>query len=215
MTTETVWEEYVLKAQRAAETGDFKEAEEHLHAAKAMSDTLADNDKRRFLVFEMLADLMEREGRVDEAENYLKGSIDVRKVRYGPFHYRYAEGLQRLASFYFENDRYDESEAHTRAVLKIYEKAYGPTSEEVGHVAGQLADTLHELGKHSDAETLYRRAIGIRKHSAGSMDPEAVYLIQRYAALLEETGRPEEADHMRASAQGKISGILKKLKPVE
>lgn len=213
--TETSWEEYILKAQRAAEDGDYNAAEGFLNNAKALSDKMADNDKRRFLVLEMLADVMEREGRSEEAEACILGSVECRKTRYGPFHYRYAEGLQRLAAFYFENDRYEEAEKHTRDVMKIMEKAYGPHSEEVGHVAGQLADTVHELGNHGDAEELYRRAIGIRRHLSGSTDPESVYLIQRYAALLEETGRADEAAHMRASAQGKISGILKKLKPVE
>lgn len=213
--TETSWEELILKAQRAAEDGDYNAAEGFLNNAKALSDKMAENDKRRFLVLEMLADVMEREGRSEEAEAYILGSVESRKTRYGPFHYRYAEGLQRLAAFYFENDRYEEAEKHTRDVLKIMEKAYGPHSEEVGHVAGQLADTVHELGNHGDAEELYRRAIGIRRHLSGSTDPESVYLIQRYAALLEETGRADEAAHMRASAQGKISGILKKLKPVE
>ena len=213
--TETSWEEFVLKAQRAAEEGDNKGAEKFLFDAKALSDKLAENDKRRFLVLEMLADLMERDGRPAEAEAYINGAMDARKTRYGPFHYRYAEGLQRLASFCFENERFEEAEKHTRDVLKIMEKAYGPTSEEVGHIAGQLADTVHELGNHADAEVLYKRAIGIRWHATGSTDPESVYLIQRYATLLEETGRGDEAAHMRASAQGKISGILKKLKPVQ
>ncbi|MBX3135164.1 tetratricopeptide repeat protein [Candidatus Obscuribacterales bacterium] len=211
--TETTWEEFVLKAQRAAEEGDYKAAEGFLNDAKSLSDGLADNDKRRFLILEMLADLMEREERTDDAEKYLLAAVECRKTRYGPFHYRYAEGVQRLSSFYFENDRFEESEKLTRDVLKIMEKAYGPTSEEVGHIAGQLADTIHELGKHQDAEELYKRAIGIRRHASGSTDSESVYLIQRYAALLEETGRADEAAHMRASAQGKISGILRKLKP--
>lgn len=212
--TETTWEEYVLKAQQAAEQGDFKAAEGFLTEAKTLSDSLAENDKRRFLILEMLADLMEREERTVDAEKFLLGAVECRKTRYGPFHYRYAEGVQRLSSFYFENERFEESEKLTREALTIMEKAYGPTSEEVGHIAGQLADTTHELGKHEDAEEFYKRAIGIRRQAPGSTDSESVYLIQRYAALLEETGRADEAAHMRASAQGKISGLLKKLKPV-
>lgn len=208
----TTWEEHILMAQRAADSGDLNLAEKHLNEAKSQAEKLPDNDKRRFLVLEMLADLMERQDRMHQAEHFLLEALAVRKTRYGPFHQRYAEGLQQLSSYYFENDRFEESEKYSREALKIVEKAYGPLSEQVSHVAGQLADTLHELGNHKEAEPLYRQAISIRK-DAGVTDSESVYLIQRYASLLEETGRPDEAAHMRASAQGKISGILKSFKP--
>ncbi len=210
----TSFEQHILEAQRAADSGDLEKAESHLSGALTIADQLEANDKKRFLAREMLADLRQRQGRVNEAENFLKEAVEVRKLRYGPFHQRYAEGLQNLSSYYFENERFADAEQLSRMVLKILEKLFGVDSEEAGHVAGQLADTTHELGNYQDAEALYIRAIRIRKSFAGAADPEAVYLIQRYAALLEDTGRDDEAGHMRASAQGKISGIIKALKPL-
>lgn len=210
----TSWEQHILEAQRSADSGDLVKAESHLTEAVTLADQREPNDKSRFLTREMLADLRQRQGRVDDAEPLLKEAVEVRKLRYGPFHQRYAEGLQNLASYYFENERFNDAEQLSRMVLKILEKAYGAESEEAGHVAGQLADTLHELGNFQDAEGLYVRAIRIRKAVAGPADPEVVYMIQRYAALLEDTGRDDEAGHMRASAQGKISGIIKTLKPL-
>ncbi|MDZ4835173.1 MAG: tetratricopeptide repeat protein [Candidatus Melainabacteria bacterium] len=210
----TSWEQHILEAQRAADSAELDTAETHLHQAMTMADELEPNDKRRFLAREMLADLRQRQGRVNDAEPLLQQALDVRKLRYGAFHQRYAEGLQNLASYYFENERFADAEQLSRMVLKILEKLSGAESEEAGHVAGQLADTLHELGNFQDAEALYVRAIRIRKNVAGPADPEGVYLIQRYAALLEEIGRDDEAAHMRASAQGKISGIIKALKPI-
>ncbi len=209
------WEQHILEAQRAADSGDLDKADEHLSSAKEMADQQEPNDKKRFLAREMLADLRQRQGRVNDAEPLLQEAVEARKLRYGPFHQRYAEGLQNLASYYFENERFDDAEKLSRQVLKILEKLFGADSEEAGHVAGQLADTSHELGNLQDAEVLYLRAIKIRKAFAGASDPEAVYLIQRYASLLEDTGRDDEAGHMRASAQGKISGIIKSLKPIE
>ncbi len=209
------WEDYIIRAQEAATAGDFAKAEVELNEARQETENLPPEDKRRFMILEMLADLMQRLGRADEAEKYLLGANEVRKLRYGRLHYRFAEGLEHLSSLYFENDRFAEAEPLSREILKIHEKIYGPTSEEVGHSAGQLADIVHELGKIEEAEALYRRAIGVRKHTKGAMDSEAVYLIQRYAALLEETGRPDEAAHMKASAQGRISGIIKTLRPKE
>jgi tetratricopeptide (TPR) repeat protein len=211
----TSWEQYILEAQRSADSGDLDKAESHLTEAMTMADQFEDKDKRRFLAREMLADLRQRQGRVNDAEPLLKQALEVRKLRYGPFHQRYAEGLQNLASYYFENERFADAEELSRMVLKILEKQFGVDSEEAGHVAGQLADTSHELGNFQDAETFYLRAIRIRKAVAGAADPEAVYLTQRYAALLEDTGRDDEAGHLRASAQGKISGMIKALKPIE
>ncbi len=207
------WEDYIIRAQESATSGDFAQAESELNQARQQTESLPPEDKRRFMILEMLADLMQRQGRVDEAEKHLLGANEIRKLRYGRFHYRYAEGLEHLSSFYFENDRFADAEPLSREILRIHEKHYGPTSEEVGHSAGQLADIVHELGKLQEAETLYKRAIGVRRHTVGALDSEAVYLIQRYAALLEETGRPDEAAHMKASAQGKISGIIKTLRP--
>src|SRR5437868_3654825 len=100
------WEEHILEAQRAADSGDFDKAEAHLNGAMKLADQLEAKDKRRFLAREMLADLRQRQGRVNDAEPLLREAAEVRKTRYGAMHQRYAEGLQNLASYYFENERF-------------------------------------------------------------------------------------------------------------
>ncbi len=207
------WDELILRAQQAVANEDYKAAESFLTKATELTETLAPDDKRRFIVLELMAELMQAQKRFRETENYLMRAIEMRKQRYGPTHRRYADGLARIAAFFYEHERFEEAEPICREVLAIAEKLYGEKSEEAGRNSGMLAQILHAQNKLEEAEGLYKKAISIRKELAGPMDAESVNLIQHYAHLLSETGRKDEADHLTASAQGRVSGIFKLIKP--
>lgn len=206
------WDKQILKAEQAAAGGQYAKAEEILSELIIFTESKPREDKRKFIVLEIMADLMDAQKRYQEVEKYLLRALELRKERYGVLHRRYADGLARLAGFYYEHERYKDAEPLSREVLHIHEGLYGSDSEEVGRSSGQLAETLHTIGNVEEAEELYKRAINIRKELAGTLDSESVNLIQRYAELLGAAGRKDEADFLMASAQGRVSGIFKVIK---
>lgn len=203
------FDKLLLQAQRAIAAQKYAEAEESLQEAGKLAESFKREDERRFVPAEMLAEVLEKSGRAPQAEELLQKSVEARKNLYGPMHRKFADGLNRLASFYYEQNRFPEAEPVCKQVLNIYEKIYGATHEKLALTAGQLAITLQQQNKLEEAESYFKRAIDIRKDLFGTVDADSVWLLQHYANLLEATGRNDEAEYLIACAQGRVSGIMR------
>lgn len=203
------FDELLLSAEQAIASEKYAEAEALLRQAETLAESFAREDERRFVVPEMLAEVLEKSGRAGQAEDVLKKMVEARKDLYGPMHRKFADGLNRLASFYYEQNRFPEAEPVCKQILNMYEKIYGATHEKLALTAGQLAVTLQQQNKLDEAEVYFKRAIDIRKDLFGTLDAESVWLFQQYANLLEATGRNDEAEYLIACAQGRVSGIMR------
>lgn len=203
------FDELLLHAEQAIAAEKYADAEEALRQAGKLSESFAREDERRFVSIEMLADVLEKSGKEAGAEEMLQKAVEARKDLYGPMHRKFADGLNRLASFYYEHNRFPEAEPVCKQILNIYEKIYGGTHEKLALTAGQLAVTLQQQNKLEEAEEHFKRAIDIRKDLFGTLDAESVWLFQQYANLLEATGRNDEAEYLIACAQGRVSGIMR------
>src|SRR5579883_962982 len=122
------WDEQILRAQQAAASGEYSKAEDILGKLITFTENQPADDKRKFIVLEIMAEVMQAQNRTREAEDYILRALELRKSRYGMMHRRYAEGLARLAGFYWEHERYKEAEPYSREVVDIHEKLYGKNS---------------------------------------------------------------------------------------
>jgi tetratricopeptide (TPR) repeat protein len=104
-----------------------------------------------------------QQGKLAEAEDYLKRTLAAREKNLGSQHHELAFVHENLALFYRAKKQYKEAAAADRRALEIRERFYHPFCPEIADSLENLAIDLEKQGKREQVSTLRHRAEGIRK----------------------------------------------------
>jgi len=109
------------------------------------------------------ADLLSDKGDHRKAQNLLQRSLEIRQAVYGPDHPLTADGLNHLASEFYNQGNYQRAEELYRNGLDIKEKILGQDHLALAGLLRDLAKTLVALKKYNKAENYLRRALQIQR----------------------------------------------------
>src|SRR5262245_4520037 len=131
-----------------------------------------------------LANATEALGRPQEAEDLLRGLLQLQRDRFGAGHPAVAGALGDLADFLHRNGRLAESESLRRQQIALLLQATGPESGGMTHALGRLAVLLTDRGQYREADSLFNTAISMRERVSGSRYALLAKTLADYAELL-------------------------------
>jgi len=180
------WEPFKVAAEEAARQNNFAEAERNW--LKALDcDELCRDDPRVFITLDGIAEACVRQGKIEEAERWLKRSVGLKVKALGQDHMEVAQSLNNLAAVYFEIKKYADVEPIAKRVLDIYTTNLGPEHPKVVVMTGNLAMLYQRLGNYPQASRLYRQALAMKSKTMGEDHPEVLALKAQLSDIKHQT----------------------------
>jgi tetratricopeptide (TPR) repeat protein len=155
--------------------------------------------------FDMLGQVLEKEGRDTEAEEaYLRG-LEVEEKAAGPKppQSRYIQFLNfaPLMDLYRRKGRLQEMEAIIQRGLEIQEKYLSPQDRGIANTLGILANLYREEEKFAGAKPICERVLAAAEKNGGQDDPALLPILAVYAGVL----RDLHDDTRLAAVQARIN----------
>jgi Flp pilus assembly protein TadD len=169
--------------------------------AKLGEQTTVEADLLQDLAIEL------RNGRMDEAEQAGRRSLEIKRKLLGKEHPSVAEALSVLALVLGEEGKLTEAEAVYRELVALTQKLFGRDHHLVGRPLGGLGSTLAAQGRLLEAEPLLREAVALQKKGPGGARWEWTWALADLGQTLEREGRLGEAE----SVYREVLAIRKKL----
>ncbi|WP_163992336.1 protein kinase domain-containing protein [Pyxidicoccus caerfyrddinensis] len=167
-----------------------EEAFHHLQRAEAVLEQLQDPDLAAD-VKATRAELLEAQGRFDEAEPLLAELVDRAGARADTW--EWAQMRMRQGVLLMKQGRpMDARRIHEEATAR-YEKLRGPSDWEVATALLNLGATLYEQGELTRAEELFQRALRTYQSFFGKPALDTALTLTNLALLYSEWGRSREA----------------------
>lgn len=201
------WEKYKIAAEKAAAEGNWDESAAMWVAALDEAETFPPKDPRIAYTIEHLADVSEKRGRHDLAEQLYEKVVILKSNIQGPFHLEVGATANKLAELYYAHEKFDLAEPMFKRVLKVYETAFGACHVGVAIIALNLATMYDKRGDFVEAETLFKRAIDIYTKLNGYNHPETLKALDAYADMLIKMGRSDEAHYLKQATQGSVANV--------
>ncbi len=138
--------------------------------------------------FDMLGQVLEKEGRDAEAEQaYLRG-LEVMENAAGPkppqSHYAEFLPFDPLINLYRRKGRLQEMEPIVQHGLEIQEKYVPPDNRGVTRTLQTLAELYREEKKYAEARPLYEHRMASEEKEFGADDPRLIPTLSSYAEVL-------------------------------
>ena len=133
-------------------------------------------------------------GRNDQAEQYLKRSLEINERYYGPEHPVVADSLNELGYLYWVLARYTEAEALQRREIAIREKTLGTSHTTLATAFKRLAWTLHRTSRNAAAPPFATRAVEIHESFYGPESEHIEQSLNILAVVLRSMARPAQAE---------------------
>ena len=185
----------------ASERGDFVTAEAKFREALAERERLhGPDDPRTGNVANLLAGVLRRQNRLDEALTLYRRALALNEAAYGPHHPALAVPLNNLGNVHYDLQRYAEAQPYYARALALREAALGPEHPEVADALNNLGNNLMMLGRAAEAAEMLARALQIRERAFGPRHPEVAAALANAALVAEALGRREEAERSLARA---------------
>jgi len=140
-----------------------------------------------------LAQLLQSQGKYEEAEPLFRRTLAAREAALGPAHPHTLTLVNNLALLLKAQGKYEEAEPLYRRALAGREEALGPAHPDTLASVNNLAQLLQALGKYEEAEPLYRRALAGREEALGPAHPNTLTSVGNLAVLLQSLGKHEQA----------------------
>ncbi|MBU8900342.1 serine/threonine-protein kinase [Corallococcus sp. M34] len=183
----------VLRAQAwvlGSDLGRPQEAWPVLNRARAVAETLRDAELDT-LLDNVQAELLEQEGRYEEAEPLLRASVEAVSAR-GQTD-AHAELSGRLGLLVRRQGRLLEAKRWQEESLRLHEKHYGPAHRDTGRALLNLGGTLALLGELERAESMLQRALGILRQTLGEENLSVARTLSNLALVYFEWGHGAQA----------------------
>ena len=152
--------------------------------------------------YESLAGILISEGRLDEAEEYMRATVKAKaSLAGGKAHPGLATSLHNLAFVLDRKGRSEEALEIYQQSLEMEEQLTGTRrSRRVAGVLSSLGGCQLRLGHYRRAESLIREAWDIRREKLGSRKPGSAIVEASLAAALGELGEYEAAARLAEEA---------------
>jgi len=142
--------------------------------------------------------LLQREGRLAEAESQLTYAVAIERDALPAGHQFIGEGLSTLGGILTDQGRAAEAEPLLREALGIRREKHGPTDPRTLETQSLLGACLAKLHRYPEAEPLLLQSYQALRSSpySGKELPGAA---RRLATYLESRGRRRQAANVRLS----------------
>jgi tetratricopeptide (TPR) repeat protein len=178
----------------------YEEAETSLRQAAAILERIVGRDNPDTLfAFSTLAEVLDRRGRLEEAERLLTEIVHAWE-RTDPGHPERAAALKALAEALVAQGRYGEAEACLRKAMALQNETLvedHPTSTATLHT---LAETMILQDRSEEAEALLRTILAQEERLQRTSHPNYAMTLVVLGHLLVEECRPEEAEALLRKA---------------
>ena len=137
--------------------------------------------------------LLQREGRLAEAEPLLRDAVSIRLILYGPEHYKVGYARVSLAMLLHDKGDLAGSESEFRQALAIYDKSLPANHQYRASLLMHFARLLVDRGKYAEALAMSSESLGIW---SATLPPSSAPVAQAHAIhayALEHLGRSREA----------------------
>ena len=181
------------------ELARWEECEEQQRHALAEAKEFADPKLVAWASNE-LAQLLQRTGRLGEAEPLMRRALELCESAYSAWHPTLASFLNNLATLLHVTERLEEAEPLMRRALEIDKTVFGEEHQTVAMCLSNLAQILRDTNRIEEAETLMRKALEIGEAAFGERHPNLAICKNNLAILLWDTNRTEEAETLMRRA---------------
>ena len=166
------------------------------------------NDEDLIYIFRGLGWFYTGQGLYDQAQPWLKQSVEVTKNRFGLEHLHVAASLHNLALLYNSTGRYSEAELLLEQNLELTKRLMGDNHHYVGFSLNNLALAYDYRGRYNEAETLYQQALELRKRILGDNDPDVATSLSNLGLFYRYRGRYSEAEPLLQQTLELIKRLL-------
>ena len=181
------------------ELARWEECEEQQRHALEEAEALTDAKLVAWASNE-LAQLLQRTGRLGEAEPLVRRALQLCESAYGTQHPIVAICLNNLGNLLHATGRLEEAEPLMRRALDIDETVFGEEHHTVAIDLNNLAQIVQDTDRIEEAEPLMRKALKIGEAAFGERHPNVAIRLNNLALLLRDTSRIEEAEPLMRRA---------------
>ena len=146
-----------------------------------------------------LARVLERQGKLQEAAQIHRGSLDIKRTLFGPDHPKYASSLSNLGGTLFQLGHTEEAQTYLKEAVAIFERT-SPGTLELSAAMDQLARTYMDQVEYEAAEDLYLRSLRVREEALDPADREIATALNNLFVLYSRMGRLAEAEPLARRA---------------
>ncbi len=192
--------------QLMRQLGEPAVAEAWLRRAMEIYRANAPNSARLAVSMDNLADVLQTQGDVDEAEQLLKDSIEILEEKLGTNDPQLATSLNNLALLYRRQSRFAEAESIYRRAATHLERTVGPAHPDLAATIFNLARLYDARQQPGAAEPLFLRSLDMYERTLGPDHTATGLVLKGYARMLDKTGRSEEAAVLEQRAERILGG---------
>jgi len=154
------------------ESGQYAQAAVAAHTAYNLAEsTWGPDDINTADSMLKLGIINETLGNLEQAKEYMLGSLVILETQLDPNHEDVAVVLTNLANVHFEEKQADKAELFHKRALEIRIKKFGHNHPTVAQSIYNLAVLYDELAEYDEAERLYIEALGIWNYAFGTDHP--------------------------------------------
>lgn len=177
------------QAQRAED--GIERAKTELAEARA---SLGSSNAQVMSKVDELVDLLDRRGRVQEAEAALRESADANEKAQGEEAPATLQTKEKLAAYLRRQGKYTESERLLRESLATRRSVQGAEHSDTLRTANSLSGLLRVEGKFGEAERLIEKELEIRRRIQANKHADTLTAINNLATIYFEQGRYDKAE---------------------
>ena len=156
--------------------------------------TFGPNDPRTLKSMTQLADLLDRQGHVDEAEALMQKTIELDTRVVGRDDPLTLETKNDLAAIFNQHAHYMGAEKLDREVIPIETRTLGSANLLTLSSENNLASALRGQSRFAEAETVFRQTLQEERQTLGSDHPYVLATMHNLANMLSEEDRIDEAE---------------------
>ena len=188
----------------------FWEAEEQLRLALAEATSRPSNIWIQAEITEKLAEVCTKQGCLDEAENYLRQTIQLYEELHGLNDPKTLDFVAKLAVHYSEKRQYERSEMMLQRTLLYVAQKFGLQSRVTMEFRRRLAGVYQKQGRLDEAEDLLRPLYNADIERLSKNHPQVLHRQVDLADLLKKKGQFEDAEALYREVLKKIQTMRKK-----
>jgi eukaryotic-like serine/threonine-protein kinase len=161
--------------------GEYGRAEALMRKALAIVEAHPEvHDDQRANVWHSLAVNLAALNQQEDAEEYFRHSLEIRRSLYGDVHQQIAAHLSSFGTLLSDMEKYTEAERMLRESIAIRQELYGSDHPAIAVGFNNLAHHLLKMKKLDEAEAAVREALRINRIALGS---EHLYVAQNLNLL--------------------------------
>jgi len=141
-----------------------------------------------------MGQLLEAQGRLDQAEPYFREALEKRRRVLGEEHPDTLGSINNMGSLLWSQGKFDQAEPYWREALEKYRRVLGEEHPDTLISMNNMGSLLLAQGKLDQAEPYFREALEKRRRVLGEEHPETLISISSLGSLLWSQGKLDQAE---------------------